>query len=358
MQANHDGMGHVGPIHGVCHADVVASAVVVLAGAIDGGAIVACATKHVVVAHVVAGKDIHAIAPPIPTDDLGVAHADTLASAHRNLRGDGAVDHHVGRIPDHDALMLALGIDNAVTDDLGVGCLPYRGEALDVSAAGYIEHLVAAHTNGVVAQVVIAGTIKQHVFFLHPQGLGHLPGVLVDGDGGVGEELQVMVGVAVDLHREVERTVEREANGVAVEGRSDVFRQRTDASGLHVALVPRYFHLDLVGEIEVGHRRFLDGVATVVGVVYVPCVGVDRLPEATRCPDAHREVVVQGRTRWGGVSGYGAGKERQRHQLQEKEGEQAVFHVLSDDVFFAIVNDEALVVSSHALPLDVVALVV
>ena len=98
--------------------------------------------------------------------------------------------------------------------------------------------------------------------------------------------------------------------------------------------------------------------ATVVGVVYVPCVGVDRLPEATRCPDAHREVVVQGRTRWGGVSGYGAGKERQRHQLQEKEGEQAVFHVLSDDVFFAIVNDEALVVSSHALPLDVVALVV
>lgn len=211
MQANHDGMGHVGPIHGVCHADVVASAVVVLAGAIDGGAIVACATKHVVVAHVVAGKDIHAIAPPIPTDDLGVAHADTLASAHRNLRGDGTVDHHVGRIPDHDALMLALGIDNAVTDDLGVECLPYRGEALDVSAAGYIEHLAAAHTNGIVAQVVIAGTIKQHVFFLHPQGLGHLPGVLVDGGGGVGEELQVMVGVAVDLHREVERTVEREA---------------------------------------------------------------------------------------------------------------------------------------------------
>ena len=58
MQANHDGVGHVGPKHSPPHGDVTATATETLACGIDRGAIIGVAAEYIFIPYVVAGKGI------------------------------------------------------------------------------------------------------------------------------------------------------------------------------------------------------------------------------------------------------------------------------------------------------------
>ena len=103
MQSDHDGMGHIGPVDGIGDPDVAAAAVVAQTSAVDGGAVVAGAAEHVVVTDVVGREYIHAIAPPVPTHDLGIAHLYGVAATDRELRGERSVHEHVLAVADADA---------------------------------------------------------------------------------------------------------------------------------------------------------------------------------------------------------------------------------------------------------------
>ena len=71
MKTDHDRVSNVCPIHTVLDGDVLATAMIVLAGAIDGGAVVAGTSEEVLLVDVVAGESI---APSIPAHHLGVLH--------------------------------------------------------------------------------------------------------------------------------------------------------------------------------------------------------------------------------------------------------------------------------------------
>ena len=119
MQADHDRMSHVCPHHEVLDGNVPATAMIVLAGAVDGGTIVAGTCKEMLLIHVVAGKDVESVAPTIPAHHLGILHGYGIAAADRQLGGERSVDIHILGISHHDTLMSSWH-DDAVTENLDV----------------------------------------------------------------------------------------------------------------------------------------------------------------------------------------------------------------------------------------------
>jgi hypothetical protein len=117
VQAYHDRMSHVCPHHEILDGDVLATAMIVLAGAVDGGAIIAGAGKEMFLVDVVAGEDVETVAPAIPAHHLGILHGHGIATADRQLGGERAVDIHVLAVSHHDTLVMARHYD-AVTENL------------------------------------------------------------------------------------------------------------------------------------------------------------------------------------------------------------------------------------------------
>ena len=92
---------------------------IVLAGAVDGGTVVAGTGEEVFLVDVVAGEDVESVAPAIPAHHLGVLHGYGIAAADRQLGGERSVDIHILGISHHDTLMSSWH-DDAVTENLDV----------------------------------------------------------------------------------------------------------------------------------------------------------------------------------------------------------------------------------------------
>ena len=119
VQAYHDRMSHVCPHHEILDGDVPATAVIVLAGTVDGGAVVAGTCKEMFLVDVVAGKDVETIAPAIPAHHLGILHGHGIATADRQLGGERAVDIHVLAVSHHDTFVVSWHHD-AMTENLDI----------------------------------------------------------------------------------------------------------------------------------------------------------------------------------------------------------------------------------------------
>lgn len=74
VKSYHYGMGDIGPVDSVRDVDITARAMIALARAVDGGAVVARAGEEVVLTDVRGSEDVKAVAPSIPAHDLTVAH--------------------------------------------------------------------------------------------------------------------------------------------------------------------------------------------------------------------------------------------------------------------------------------------
>ena len=117
VQTYHDRVSYVCPHHEILDGDVPATAMIVLAGAVDGRAVVAGTGEEVLLVDVVAGKDVETVAPAIPAHHLGILHGHGIATADRQLGGERAVDIHVLAVSHHDTLVMARHYD-AVTENL------------------------------------------------------------------------------------------------------------------------------------------------------------------------------------------------------------------------------------------------
>ena len=92
VQAYHDRMSYVCPHDEVLDGDVLATAMIVLAGAIDGGTVVAGAGKEMFLVDVVAGEDVEAVAPAIPAHHLGILHGYGITATDWQLGSERTVD--------------------------------------------------------------------------------------------------------------------------------------------------------------------------------------------------------------------------------------------------------------------------
>jgi len=112
-------MSYVSPIYAILDGDVLATTMVVLAGAVDGGAVVAGASEEVLLMHVVAGEDVKSVAPTIPAHHLGILYGNGVAAAYRKLCGEWSVDIDILGISNHDALVVPRHYD-AMSDNLDI----------------------------------------------------------------------------------------------------------------------------------------------------------------------------------------------------------------------------------------------
>ena len=92
---------------------------IVLAGTVDGGAVVAGTCKEMLLIHVVAGKDVETIAPAIPAHHLGILHGYGIAAADRQLGGERTVDIDVLAVSHHDTFVVSWHHD-AMTENLDI----------------------------------------------------------------------------------------------------------------------------------------------------------------------------------------------------------------------------------------------
>ena len=138
---------------------------------------------------------------------------------------------------------MALGIDDAVADNLYVLGLPYTCEAFYVSTSCHVQRLARGDEYGVVFQVVVAWSEVYDVLAL-----------LDFGFHAVGKELKVMEDFAVYLYRQVAWAVEREADGVALRAYGNIVGERTYAARVNLGLA-HALHLHFHGalEVEVGY---------------------------------------------------------------------------------------------------------
>ena len=119
VQAYHDRMSHVCPHYEILDGDVPATAVIFLAGAVDGRAVVAGTGEEMLLIHVVAGEDIETIAPAIPTHHLGILYGYGIAAADRQLGGEWTVDIDVLAVSHHNTLVVSWHHD-AMTENLDI----------------------------------------------------------------------------------------------------------------------------------------------------------------------------------------------------------------------------------------------
>ena len=119
VQAYNDRMRHVCPHDEVLDGNVLATAMIVLAGAVDGGAVVAGTCKEMFLVDVVAGEDVEAIAPSIPAHHLGILHGYGIAATDRQLGSEWSVDIYILGISHHNTLVVSWHHD-AMTDNLDI----------------------------------------------------------------------------------------------------------------------------------------------------------------------------------------------------------------------------------------------
>ena len=83
---------HIIRNHLAVDGDVPATAMIVLTGTVDGRTVVAGTCKEMLLIHVVAGKDVEAVAPTIPAHHLGILHGYGIAATDWQLGSERTVD--------------------------------------------------------------------------------------------------------------------------------------------------------------------------------------------------------------------------------------------------------------------------
>ena len=83
---------HIIRNHLAVDGDVPATAMIVLTGTVDGRTVVAGTCKEMLLIHVVAGKDIEAIAATIPAHHLGILHGYGITATDWQLGSERTVD--------------------------------------------------------------------------------------------------------------------------------------------------------------------------------------------------------------------------------------------------------------------------
>ena len=73
MDAYEYGMGHICPKRGVLHRDMLAAPLEPQTCAVHRRAIVRISAEHPVEQHIITGKDIHPVSPPVIADSLHIA---------------------------------------------------------------------------------------------------------------------------------------------------------------------------------------------------------------------------------------------------------------------------------------------
>lgn len=351
-RADHHRMRHIGPQRAIAHAHVARPATVLPTAAVHGDAVVGGTQEAVGDAHVRAGHHVDAVGPSLAAERFDAADRHIARRAH---------EHRVVRRIDEDKVLkrhvLGEGDDDAAR----------TGEPLEI---GEVEHSPAphAHVLGVVddqrslehratlddhigvrgdvphavGEVVVAG-LDEHdgagapgiqrgldtlVDLIAPErgragegaGHGHVGGFGAGFRIGraaqrTGEDVQVVLAFAVDLHAQVRRLVEREHQTVRLrQARFDAERQGADVRAVHgVPALDAHLDLDASVEVEVAHRRFAH-------VMHVDLHAVDRdlppagigdgaitginaraVPGIPKRADAHRVLVAEHRALGGRV---------------------------------------------------------
>ena len=107
----------------------------------------------------------------------------------------------------------------------------------------------------------------------------------------VGEEMEIMEDVAVDLHREIAGMVKRKGESVAAHRRRDIVRERADAAGGHSTAVVDHAHINRSVEIEIGHRGCLNAMTGVAYLIHFHRIDVYMLPRTAVLTHFYGEVI-------------------------------------------------------------------
>ena len=170
--------------------------------------------------HVVAGEHVEAVAPAIVAHHLDVVDAYRIAGTHGTLGGEETLHLHVARVADLYA-GLAVRIDHAASVHFDVACVLHHDHAVQHCAAGHVDLAAALRLQRV--DLVVTGTEIAVLLILQE----FLDVLGCRGVDGVGEQLQVVEAVAIDLDRQQTWTVDAEGQGVALDRRSDLVAQWT-----------------------------------------------------------------------------------------------------------------------------------
>lgn len=283
---------------------------IVLARAVDGGAVVARAGEEMMLANIRGSKDVKAIAPSIPAHNLTVAYFYRFAATDGDLRRQWTVDEHVLRIAYHDALMMS-GHDDAVAEDTYVVSLIDGEPAFDDGSLVEKYRFPRRHGNGVAMEVVNAGTKIDKVSLLC---LGFV-------HEGVGKDVEVVVDVAVDLDGEVARPVNEDLEGVALLLDRDAVRERANLITIYMLCLTDDAQFDGSAELELRPRHFSDVVACSFHLIDLHQVSVEGFPLSAGDAGSYLEVVLQiGALRSGGcaeLGGRGGETEKERDECKE-----------------------------------------
>ena len=289
VKADHDGVGHVGPKDAVADADVAATSTVVLARAVDGGAVVAGACEEVVLPDVVAGEDVESVAPAVPAHHFGIAYGDRVAAADGHLRGEGTVDEYATAVAHHDAFVAARH-DEAVAEDAHIVGTIDRQPSVDDGSWIDIDGLARGYGDAVTMEVVVAGAEIDEVA---PADLGLV-------HDAVSEDVEVVVDTAIDFHRQIAWAVECEAQCVAIACSPDAIGERADAETVDGLGKARHLQLHGAGEFESGYGDFAHVVACAGHLVDAHQIGVNWLPWPAADACRHGKIVFQSHTLRGG----------------------------------------------------------
>ena len=132
VDADEDGVCHVGPEGGVGHAHIAHAAAESLACSIGCGAVVAVAAEDTVVEHIAGGEDIEAVAPSWMGDAVDIVECHTVAAANGAGAEGDTVDENVGAAMDMNAFVAVGRAAYASPEDADLG-LVFDGErAVDI----------------------------------------------------------------------------------------------------------------------------------------------------------------------------------------------------------------------------------
>ena len=128
VDADEDGVSHIGPERGIAHGHIAAVAEEAFARGVGCGAVVRVATEHAIVEHVLRGEHVQSVAPARMGDALHVAQGDAVGCAHGTCVQRQPVDEYIPRAMHMTAFVAPLRTGYATSyDTYIVGILDGEG---------------------------------------------------------------------------------------------------------------------------------------------------------------------------------------------------------------------------------------
>src|SRR5690606_6733624 len=100
MNTDENRVGYVGPKRCVLHGDIACAAHKPFPGSVHRGTIIGIAAEHAIEKYIIAGKDVHSVAPAVVTDSLHISDSNRVRAARSTLGGEQSVDEYICGISD------------------------------------------------------------------------------------------------------------------------------------------------------------------------------------------------------------------------------------------------------------------